>query len=59
MKKELKQTRLTLSELQAPTAPTVSDTKKGTPAPVVSGAGTEMTLYAAGTQKCGRYSCHE
>ena len=47
MKKELKETRCTLSALQAPTAPTVADTTKGTPAPAVSGAGTEMNLYAA------------
>ena len=59
MKKELKQTRLTLSELQAPTAPTVADTQKGYPAPAVSVAETEMTLYAEGTQKCGRDSRHE
>ena len=38
MKKELKVTRRTLSALQAPTAPIVADTQKGTPAPDVSGA---------------------
>ena len=50
MKKELKETRCTLSALQAPTAPTVADTSKGTHSPDVNDAGTEMTLYAAGTQ---------
>ena len=54
MKKDLKETRRTLSALQAPTARTVDDTPKGTPAPAVRGAGTEMTLYAAGTQMGGR-----
>ena len=53
IKKELKETRCTLSELQAPTAPTVAKTAKGTPSPAVSGAGTEMTLYAIGTQMGG------
>ena len=59
IKKELKETRRTLLALQAPTAPTVADTQKGTPAPDLSGAGTEMTLYAEGTQKGGRDSRHE
>ena len=59
MKKDLKETRRTLSALQAPTAPTVADTPKATPAPAVSGAETEMTLYAEGTQKGGRDSRHE
>ena len=59
MKKELKETRRTLSEFQAPTAPTVADTQKATPAPAVSGAGTEMTLYTEGTQKGGRDRRHE
>ena len=54
--KELKESRCTLLDLQASTAPTVSDTPKATPAPAVSGAGTEMTLYAAGTQMVGRAS---
>ena len=40
MKNYLKETRRTLLALQAPTAPTVADTTKGTPAPAVSGAGT-------------------
>ena len=59
MKKELKVTRRTLSALQAPTVPTVTNTQKGTPAPDVSGAGTEMTMYAEGNQKGGRDSRHE
>ena len=59
MKKELKETLRTISELQAPTAPTVADTQKVTPAPDVSGAGTEMNLYAEGTQKGGRDRLHE
>ena len=45
--------------MQAPAVPTVADTKKGTPAPAVSGAGTEITLYAAGTQMGGKTSCRE
>ena len=45
--------------LQAPTAPTVADTQKVTPAEIVSGAGTEMTLYYEENQKGGRYSRHE
>ena len=49
LKKDLKYSRRTLSELQPPTAPTVADTPKATPDPALSGAGTEMTLYAAGT----------
>ena len=49
LKKELKESRCTLLALQAPTAPTVADTSKGNPATDVNGAGTEMTLYAAGT----------
>ena len=59
MKKELKETRRTLLALQAPTAPTVADTQKGSPAPDVSGNETEMTLYAEGTQKGGRESRYE
>ena len=59
MKKELKETRCTLSALQASTAPTVADTQKGSPAPVVSGAGTEITLHAEVTQKGGRDSRRE
>ena len=59
MKKVLKETRCTLPALQALTAPTVADTTKGTPAPAVSGAGTEMTMYAAGTQMGGRASRRE
>ena len=59
LKKELKESRCKLTALQAPTAPKVADTPKGTPAPAVNGAGTEITLYAAGTQKCGRDSRHE
>ena len=54
--KELKESRHTLSELQASTAPTVDDTPKPTPEPAVSGAGTEMTLYASGNQMGGRAS---
>ena len=54
--KELKESRRTLLALQASTAPTVSDTPKATPTPDVSGAGTEMTLYAAGTQMGRRAS---
>ena len=54
MKNELKESRRTLLALQASTAPTVADTPKSTPEPAVSGAGTEMTLYAAGTQMGGR-----
>ena len=59
MKKELKETRCTLSALLASTAPTVADTPKATPAPSVSSAGTEMTLYAAGTKMVGRASRRE
>ena len=59
LKKELKESRHTILALQAPTAPTVADTPKATPAPALSGAGTEMTLYAAGTQMGGRGSRHE
>ena len=54
--KELKESRRTLLELQASTAPTVADTTKATQVPDVSGAVTEMTLYAAGTQMGGRAS---
>ena len=57
--KNLKETRRRLSELQASTAPTVADTPNATPAPAVSGAGTEMTMYAAGTQMDGRASRRE
>ena len=59
MKQELKESRRTLLVLEAPTSPTVDDTSKGTPAPDVSGAGTEMNLYAAGTQMAGRASRSE
>ena len=59
LKKELKESRRTLSALQAPTTTTVADTPKGTPAPAVSGAGTEINLYAAGTQMGGRASRHK
>ena len=59
MKKELKESRCTLSALQAPTSPTVSDTPRATPAPAVSVAENEMTLYAEGTQMGGRASRHE
>ena len=54
LKMELNDSHRTLSALQAPTAPTVADTPNGTPAPAVRGTGTEMTLYAAGTQMGGR-----
>ena len=57
--KYLKESRRALSALQASTAPTVADTPKENPAPAVSGAGTEMTLYAAGTQMGGRASSRE
>ena len=53
LKKELKESHRILSTLQASTAPTVDDTQKETPELAVSGAGTEMTLYAAGTQMGG------
>ena len=53
LKKDLKESRRTISALQAPTAPRVAYTPKGTPAPAVSGAGTKMTLYAARTQMGG------
>ena len=56
MKKELKETRRTLSALQAPRALTFLDSPKATPAPAVSGAVTEMNLYTAGTQMGGRSS---
>ena len=56
LKKEQKESRFTLSALQASTALTVDDTPKATPAPAVRGAGTEMTLYAAGTQMGRRSS---
>ena len=59
LKKKLKESRRTLLVLQAPTAPTLADTPKGTPVPAVRGAGTEMNLYAAGTQMGGRVSHHE
>ena len=59
LRKELKESRRTLLALQASTAPMVADTPKSTPAPAVSGAGTEMTLYAAGTQMGGRASRSE
>ena len=59
MKKELKNKCRTLLALQVPTAPTVDDTQKGSPAPVVSGAETEMTLYTEGTQNSGRDSRYE
>ena len=58
-KKELKESRCTLLALQASTAPTVADTPKATPAPAASGAGTETTLYAAGTKMGGRASRRE
>ena len=54
LKKDLKEPRRTLSELQAPTATKVADTQKGTPSPAVSSAGTEMTLYAVGNKMGGR-----
>ena len=57
--KELKESRHTLLELQASTAPTVDDNPKATPAPDVRGAGTEMTMYTAGTEMGGRKSCRE
>ena len=50
LKKELKESRRTLSALQASTPPTIADNTKATPAPAVSGAETEMTLYTAGSQ---------
>ena len=56
LKKELKDSRRKLLALQASTAPTVADTPKTTPVTAVSGAGTETTLYAAGTQMGGRAS---
>ena len=59
LKKELKESRRTLSVLQTPTSPIVADTQKGTPAPTVRSAGTETTMYDAGTQKGGRYNRHE
>ena len=55
----MKETRPTLSALQAPTAPTVADTPKGTPAPAVRSAGTEMTLYSAGNKMGVRASRRE
>ena len=57
--KELKESRRTLSSLQASAAPTVADTPKSNPEHDVSSSGTEMTLYAAGTQICGRSSRRE
>ena len=57
--KELKESRRTHSALQASTSPTVADTPNATPAPAVSGAGTQMTMYAAGTQMGGRSSLRE
>ena len=57
--KELKESCCTLSVLQVSSAPTVADTPKTTPAPAVSGAGTEMTLYTAGTLMGGRASRRE
>ena len=59
LKKELKDSRHTLSALRASTAPTVADTPKATPEPDVSSAGTEMTLYATGSQMGGRASRRE
>ena len=59
MKKELKETHRILLALQVPTAPTIADAQKGSPAPAVNSAETEMTLYAEVTQKCGRDSRHE
>ena len=59
LKKELKESRCTLLALQASTAPTVANTPKGTPAPAVRDAGTEMTLYATVTQMGGRSSRRE
>ena len=59
LKKEPKKSRRTLSALQASTAPTITETPKATPAPAESGAGTEMTMYAAGTQMGGRASRRE
>ena len=50
LKRELKESRCTLLALQASTAPTITDTPKATTAPAISGAGTQMTLNAAGTQ---------
>ena len=57
--KEMKESRRTLLALQASTSPTVADTPRATAAPVVSGAGTEMTMYTAGTEMGGRKSCRE
>ena len=57
--KEMKESRCTISALQVSTALTVADTPKSNPSPAVSGAGTEMTLYAAGTQMGGRASRRE
>ena len=56
LKKDLKESRRTLLALQQSTAPTVANIPKTTPVPAVSGAGTETTLYAAGTKMGGRAS---
>ena len=56
LKKEMKESRRTLLALQASTSPTITDTPKATPEPAVIGAGTEMTLYVAGTQMGRRAS---
>ena len=45
--KELKESRRTLSAVQASTAPTVADTPNATPAPAVSGSGTQMVGKAS------------
>ena len=56
---DLKESRRTLSALKASTAPTVDDTPKVTPAPAVSGARTEMTLYSVENQMDRRPSRRE